>query len=54
MAVTAIVLGAVGINRAAVTGSGRRQGTAGLILGILGLAAWLIWGVVSIGVLLVL
>jgi hypothetical protein len=54
MAITAIVLGAVGINRSAVSGSGRGQGIAGLILGVAGLIAYLAWGIASLGVLLLI
>jgi len=51
MALTAVVLGAVGLNRSAATGAGRRQGIAGITLGIIGLAAYLFWGAISAGIL---
>jgi hypothetical protein len=54
MAVTAVVFGAVGINRSATTGSGRGQAIAGVVLGLIGLAAYILWGAISMGILWVL
>lgn len=51
LAIAAVVLGAVGASRSAVTGTGRRQGVAGVALGIIGLAAYLFWGAISAGIL---
>jgi Superinfection immunity protein len=51
MALAAVVLGAVGINRSAATASGRGQGIAGVVLGITGLAAYILWGAISMGFL---
>jgi hypothetical protein len=54
LALGAVCLGVTGIRRAAVTGTGLRVARAGLVLGLLGLGAYLIWGIVSMGLLLVI
>jgi hypothetical protein len=51
LAIAAVVLGAVGASRSAATGTGHRQGVIGIVLGIIGLAAYLFWGAISAGIL---
>jgi hypothetical protein len=51
LAVGAIIFGAVGLNQSRETGSGHGQAAAGVTLGIIGCALYLIWGVVSLGML---
>jgi Superinfection immunity protein len=51
LAIAAIVFGAVGVNRSAAIGTGRGRGIAGIILGGAGLAAYIFWGAISLGLL---
>jgi len=51
LALAAVVLGAVGVSRSAAIGTGRRQGIAEVVLGVIGLAAYLFWGAISAGIL---
>jgi hypothetical protein len=53
-AVLAVVLGSVGYRASLHRGTGRGQALAGIILGSVGLVAYLFWGVISAGVLLII
>jgi hypothetical protein len=54
MAVAAIICGAIGLTRSREVGLGHGQAVAGVTLGIIGCVLYLVWGLVSLGLFLLI
>ena len=54
LAVAAIVFGAIGLGRSRETGLGHGQAVTGVTLGIIGCVLYLVWGLVSLGLFLLI
>jgi hypothetical protein len=52
LAVSAIICGAIGLGRSREAGLGHGQAVAGVTLGIIGCVLYLVWGLVSLGLFL--
>ncbi len=54
LAVSAIIFGTVGLNQSRAACTGRGQAIAGVTLGIVGCVLYVIWGIVSLGLFLLI